>query len=192
MELEKKAAGVRGVNDVYAPDKFRDRVELRTRAYAVAAGQRVTDTWEIAGFEGGVYHLRVSGPNGFFREFAGSERDPPIDIRCQYLRTGDVQLHASSRLHVPSTLNVTDFSYKSGNHSMLLGAGASRSMVLHLGRSHQWYDFGVTIAGGPVSPPLCGPRRNRESRFQRSCDGVREPARSSKRTAQKVGNKENR
>jgi phospholipase C len=30
---------------------------------------------------------------------------------------------------------------------MLLGAGASRSMVLHLGRSHQWYDFGVTIAG---------------------------------------------
>jgi phospholipase C len=132
---------------VYTPGKYRDKVELRTRAYAVAAGHRVTDTWEIEGFEGGVYHLRVCGPNGFFREFAGSETDPPIDIRCQYPPTGDVELHAASRLGVACTLDVTDLSYKGGNHSMLLDAGASRSIVLPLGGSHQWYDFGVTIAG---------------------------------------------
>ena len=28
---------------------------------------------------------------------------------------------------------------------MRLGAGASRSLVLHLGSSHQWYDFSVTV-----------------------------------------------
>jgi phospholipase C len=132
---------------VYAPGKFRGRIELRTRAYAVAAGHRLTDTWEIAGFESGIYHLRVSGPNGFFREFAGTEGDPPIDIRCQYLRTGDVELLASSRLPSPCTLNVTDLAYKSGNHLMLLRPGSSRSLVLRLGRSHQWYDFSVTVAG---------------------------------------------
>jgi phospholipase C len=132
---------------VYTPGKFRDRVELRTRAYAVAAGHRVADTWEIAGFEGGVYHLRVSGPNGFFREFAGSAGDPPIDMRCQHLRSGDVELHASSRLRVPCTVNIRDLAYKSGNHPMLLQAGTSRSVVLRLGRSHQWYDFSVTVAG---------------------------------------------
>jgi phospholipase C len=132
---------------VYAPGKFRDGVELRTRAYAVAAGHRVTDTWEIAGFAGGVYHLRVCGPNGFLREFAGTAGDPAVDLRCRYLRTGDVELHASSRLQVPCTLNVTDLGYKSGKHSMRLGAGAKRSLVLHLGGSHQWYDFSMTVAG---------------------------------------------
>jgi phospholipase C len=30
---------------------------------------------------------------------------------------------------------------------MPLGAGARRSIVLRLGRSHRWYDFRVTIAG---------------------------------------------
>jgi phospholipase C len=132
---------------VYTPGKFRDRIDLRTRAYAVARGNRLTDTWEISGFEGGRYHLRICGPNGFFREFAGSADDPAIEIRCQYLRTGDVELHASSRLQVSCTLNVADLAYKSGNRSMRLEPRAKGSIVLRLGGSHQWYDFGVTIAG---------------------------------------------
>jgi phospholipase C len=44
-------------------------------------------------------------------------------------------------------LNVADLAYKSGNQSMRLAAGASRSIVLRLGRSHQWYDFSVKVAG---------------------------------------------
>ena len=132
---------------VYTPGKFRSKAELRTRAYAVAAGQRVTDTWEIAGFEGGVYRLRVCGPNGFLREFSGSAQDPAIDIQCRYLRTGDVEVRASNRLKTVCTLNLSDYSYKTGKKSMRLDAGASRSIVLRLARSHQWYDFGVTIAG---------------------------------------------
>jgi phospholipase C len=30
---------------------------------------------------------------------------------------------------------------------MLLAAGVSRSLILRLARSHQWYDFNVTVAG---------------------------------------------
>jgi phospholipase C len=132
---------------VYTPVKFRNKMELRTRAYAVAAGGRVTDTWEIAGFDGGIYHLRVCGPNGFFREFAGTASDPPIDIRCQYLSSGDVELQVSSRLATPCTLNIRDLSYRSSDRSMRLEAAARQSTVLRLGSSHQWYDFGVTVAG---------------------------------------------
>ena len=133
---------------VYTPGKFRGRIELRTRAYAVAAGQRLTDTWEIAGFEGGVYHLRVCGPNGFFREFAGTENDPPIDIRCRYLRTGDVELHVSSRMQAPCNLNVNGLSHTKAGITRCGSrrAPAARS-VLRLGRSHQWYDFSVTVSG---------------------------------------------
>jgi phospholipase C len=132
---------------VYTPGTFRGRIELRTRAYAVAAGHRLTDKWEIAGFEGGIYHLRVCGPNGFFREFAGSAGDPAVDIRCGYRPSGDVELHASSRLSAPCTLNIRDLAYKGGHRSMRLSAGSGNSLVLHLNRSHQWYDFSVTIAG---------------------------------------------
>ena len=55
---------------VYTPSKFRQRLDLRTRSYAVAAGARLHDSWQLDGFENGVYHLRVCGPNGFLREFA--------------------------------------------------------------------------------------------------------------------------
>jgi len=132
---------------VYTPGKFHGKPELRTRAYAVAAGQRVTDAWEIAGFEGGTYRLRVCGPNGFLREFAGTAGDPAIEIRCEYLPTGDVEIHATSRLKAACTLNINDYSYKSGKRSMRLDAGGTGSIVLRLARSHQWYDFGVTVAG---------------------------------------------
>jgi phospholipase C len=44
-------------------------------------------------------------------------------------------------------LNVTDLAYKSGNHPLRLDAGSSHVLALRLGRSHQWYDFNVTVAG---------------------------------------------
>jgi len=132
---------------VYTPGRFRGGAESRTRAFAVAAGDRLTDTWEIGGFEGGVYRLHICGPNGFLREFAGTADDPAIDLQCRYLRTGDVELHAASRLTSPCTLNVADVAYKSGNRSLVLAPGAKRSLVMRLARSHQWYDFAVTVAG---------------------------------------------
>ena len=50
-------------------------------------------------------------------------------------------------MQAPCNLNVTDLAYKTGNHPLQLAPGASRSLVLRLGRSHQWYDFSVTVAG---------------------------------------------
>ena len=101
----------------HTPGKFRDRMELRTRR--AVTGHRLTDTWEIAGFEDGST-MRVSGPNGFFREFAGTENDPQIEIRCRYLRTGDADSAHSSRMQAPCNLNVTDLAYKTGNHPIRL------------------------------------------------------------------------
>jgi len=132
---------------VYTPVKFHGKSELRTRAYTVAPGQRVTDTWDLAGFDDGVYHLRVCGPNGFFREFSGTAAGPQIDIHCRYLPTGDLELRAASRQKTSCTLNIDDSSYKSGKQSLRLAAGGTGSIVLRLSRSHQWYDFAVTVAG---------------------------------------------
>jgi phospholipase C len=137
---------------VYTPGKFRDRSGLRTRAYAVAAGDRVTDWWELEGFEKGVYHLRVCGPNGFLREFAGSAEDPRAEIQCEYARqnnslTGDIELRVASHAEQTLTVQVRDHGYGSGDHSMVIEPGGSRALAMALGQSHRWYDISVTVAG---------------------------------------------
>jgi phospholipase C len=137
---------------VYTPGKYREQEKLRTRAYAVAAGQRLTDWWELEGFEKGVYHLRVCGPNGFLREFAGSAGDPRVAIQCEYTGqtgalTGDVELIVASDADLTLTLQVTHHGYKSGDHTIVVEPRGNQFLVMTLGQSHQWYDFSVTIAG---------------------------------------------
>ena len=131
---------------VYTPGKFRNEVKLRARAYAVAAGDRLTDAWDLEGFEKGKYHLRVCGPNGFLREFSGSAGDPAVQIQCDY-RSGDLELRIASRAQRAFTLAVQDHGYKSGDHSIVIEPGGSQSAALLLEQSHHWYDFSVTITG---------------------------------------------
>ena len=52
----------------------------RTWAYAVKAGDEITDSWPLDDVENGAYHLRIHGPNGFFREFRGDANDPAIEF----------------------------------------------------------------------------------------------------------------
>jgi len=112
---------------VYAPGTTR-----KPRAYAVSAGGRLSDMWD---FDSGAYHLRLHGPNGFYREFAGSAADPHVSIECKYLPTGDIEVHADRPVFV------TDNAYGTGRRPV------KQSLVLRLGANHHWYDFTVTIAG---------------------------------------------
>jgi phospholipase C len=137
---------------VYTPGRFRGDVKLRTRAYAVAAGGKVTDSWDMAGFEDGVYHLCICGPNGFLREFAGNGSDPRVSVSCEYVRggsglTGNVELRVVSRADRTLAVRVKDHGYKSGDHTIVLEPGRGRAIELALGASHHWYDFTVTIEG---------------------------------------------
>jgi len=137
---------------VYTPRKFRDQSKLRTRAYAVAAGDRLTDTWDLDGFEKRSYHLRVCGPNGFLREFAGNHEDPHAAIEFDYARdhstlTGDINLRIASHSEDPLTLQVKDHGYRTGNHTLVVQPGREGAVTLRLAQSHHWYDFSVTILG---------------------------------------------
>lgn len=131
---------------VYTPGMFRNQAKLRTRAYAVSAGDRLIDTWDLAGFESGRYHLCVCGPNGFLREFAGSANAPELEIFCEY-HAGDIELRIASRAQRALTLDVKDHGYKSGDHTIAIESGANQRLMLPLAQSHHWYDFSVTIPG---------------------------------------------
>ncbi len=44
--------------------------------FAVKSADHLSASWPLMEFENNIYHLRVYGPNGFFREFKGSADDP--------------------------------------------------------------------------------------------------------------------
>jgi phospholipase C len=131
---------------------------IQVRNYAVEAGDCVDDSWLIAGFDPRRYHLRVYGPNGFFRAFRGNESDPPLDLRLCCVadpsKRGDaataVVVRATNKdTRSDSTIEVRDNAYGRGVSRRLIPAG--REMVLPHGTatSMGWYDLTLHIAGRP-------------------------------------------
>jgi phospholipase C len=146
--------------NVYAPKKYTlngEYVDVHTWAFAVEAGKNLERKWKLDAFENDQYHLRVYGPNGFFREFAGTINDPEADIHCEYETkskdqlTGNIKLKIANR-HKRNSYNVEikDNAYKTGRKSKTVSAGSETAILLDLRKSFGWYDFTVTINGADV------------------------------------------
>jgi phospholipase C len=140
----RKAAGT--AFHVYAPGK------PGSRAYAMKAGQKLTDTIPL---EGGAYRLRICGPNGFLRDLAGGADDPLLDVDCEYTGGGDLDLVLTNRDSKPiRDVRIVDHSYGAAARSIALRAGEKRTITLRLAKSFSWYDFSVSAG-----------------RFERRCAG---------------------
>jgi phospholipase C len=157
MEARNATFGARSAGSpfhVYTPGSFHGQLNLRTRAYAVAAGRSVNDTWDLDGFENGVYHLCICGPNGFLRELAGNADDPQIEVHCEYVRkspaqlTGDLKVVLTNRSRERSyELRIADRAYGSGDRTASVRPGGRAAIALRLADSHSWYDFTLTVSG---------------------------------------------
>jgi phospholipase C len=149
---------------VYAPGKHtafdKERhpsgfEQVRSWNYAVAAGEQLTDSWSLTDFENGLYHLRVYGPNGFFREFTGNAADPQLAVSCEYehsgkMPTGRIELILRNLDSQQSQeVEIKDNSYKSGSRTKLLKpvgvAGSETTLFVDLAHSYNWYDFSVRV-----------------------------------------------
>ncbi|HEX5168815.1 MAG TPA: phospholipase C, phosphocholine-specific [Cyclobacteriaceae bacterium] len=122
------------------------------RAYAVKAGDRLTDSWKLSEFENNRYAIQVHGPNGFFREFSGNENDPDLDVACNYeiknqSLTGNVALTFTNKSNQARRITIMDRSYQHNNHQRSIKAGGKAIVPLNLKESHGWYDFMVTVEG---------------------------------------------
>jgi phospholipase C len=126
--------------------------ELQIRNYAVAAGDRLEDSWNLRDFTGGLYRLRVYGPNGFYREFAGQANDPPIETRLGYHKSdpslsGDVEIQITNRDdHHAFSVTIRDRSYKGRDLIRTVAAGESARVKVDTRRGFQWYDLGISIS----------------------------------------------
>ncbi|MBS1597867.1 MAG: phospholipase C, phosphocholine-specific [Bacteroidetes bacterium] len=167
--FEKESAGspfnVYAPGNFLSPNKDKDGKALfeavRTWAYAVSPGDALTDSWPLDHFENEMYHLRVYGPNGFFREFKGNANDPLINIFCINHRDGKNKLTGNIEVQLfnednPTRYNVEieDNSYKSGTRTQILNnsgsSGSHASIVIDLNKSYGWYDFTVRVTGNKV------------------------------------------
>lgn len=120
--------------------------------YAVSAGDTLNDMWPLTNFENQQYHLRVYGPNGFFREFMGLADDPALNIVCEYelknkKLTGNIVLNINNLQKKEATIVITDHSYGHPANKRTIGAGKSERILVNLADSHQWYDHSVTVEG---------------------------------------------
>ena len=147
---------------VYAPGKYMQDKNgasvmdsVRTWAYTAKAGDTLADSWPLNEFESGNYHLRVYGPNGFLREFTGSEADPQLNVVCEYQRsftdskkaTGNIELKLQNQGSKPFTVEITDNAYKLNNHKGAVQPGGNSIVVLNLDNSHSWYDYSIKVTG---------------------------------------------
>ncbi len=128
------------------PDHF------QARAYAVAAGSQVAESWPLSDFPTGQYHLRVDGPNGFHREFQGTAADPVLTIHVEDAVTGSkmsthVTVSLTSHETHAKTVELRDNAYGFGSHTQDVPAGGTIQIMVPTDHSHGWYDFTVRLAG---------------------------------------------
>lgn len=151
--------------NVYAPGNYRTNAQsefkaVKTWAFAVKAGDRLSNSWPLTNFEKDHYFLRVYGPNGFYREFTGNASDPSIEINCDYNRnrfnnkmlTGNIDLKIVNLEKGKSyTVLIIDNAYGTKPIKKSIGKAFTKEsiidIVLDLSKNHGWYDFSVKIEG---------------------------------------------
>ncbi|MBL9176156.1 MAG: phospholipase C, phosphocholine-specific [Verrucomicrobiales bacterium] len=144
----------------------------RTWSYTVLAGDALTDAWRLQDFEGGRYHLRVHGPNGFFRELRGTARDPRLEISLRGTREGTGVLSFRNTGAAALDITVRDLSYGRPPSTVTVPAGGTEpgSVIVDLSPSHGWYDFQFQVAGSPDYT------RRYAGRIETGRDSVSDPA----------------
>ncbi|HZZ71055.1 MAG TPA: phospholipase C, phosphocholine-specific [Pirellulales bacterium] len=132
--------------------------EVRVWNYAVAAGASLTAEWLLTDFEHERYHLRVYGPNGFYRELIGAASDPNLSIRAALEQdpTGAATDHLTLALTASASKAGSEAAYEvlltanAYDHAPLrkkIQPGAAAEMALPLAASFGWYDFTIRVAG---------------------------------------------
>jgi phospholipase C len=127
--------------------------DVLCRSYAVAAGTRLEDSFPLSLFDGGNYRIRIDGPNGFYREFRGSE--PPIlSTTLKYSARGDklngnLKVNLHNEAGAPLTIGVMDNAYGATYPAVSIGRGDVKEFQIDTSKSHGWYDFSVSIDGHP-------------------------------------------
>jgi phospholipase C len=149
----KKAAGAPFT--VSAPVKFKDATGTeicRNWSFAVTAGDTLNYNWPLDQFEDGKYHLRVNGPNGYYREFKGDDRQNGLKVHCAYEQvngqlTGNVILKLANLSSGVCDVLVKDRGYGKSDIKKRIAGFTKDEVILDLKAHYGWYDFSILLDG---------------------------------------------
>jgi phospholipase C len=152
--------------NVYAPGKYLHLEngapvfkDLRNWAFAAKASDSIEYSWPLTEFENNLYHLRVYGPNGFYREFKGSAHDPMVDILCDYQiskiskvkLTGNIEIMMHNPTSMPYGILIADNVYKNPPIKTILHPDSGNVIIpIDLSKNFGWYDITIKIIGNDI------------------------------------------
>jgi len=143
--------GKRSAGSAFNAYAYRASNDMHARAYAVSAGKTLADTWQLSDFESGKYRIRVDGPNGFMREFAGDKEDPAVSLVLSYGKpksrslSGDVELAITNQDGMAHDVVISDRAYGNESLTKTVPAGKTVRLSLPSNRNHGWYDFALKV-----------------------------------------------
>lgn len=144
---------------VYAPDEFTGEEGIsetaRNWSFAVTAGDTLSYSWPVNVFRNKQYHLRLYGPNGFYRECMGSVDDPLLEAVCRYETgkinkqpTGNIMLNlTNTNASKPLHIEIRDNAYGKNTIKKTIHPLTTENVILNLKSSYGWYDFSIKAAG---------------------------------------------
>ncbi len=129
--------------------------EYEVRAYAVKAGDKLTDSFSPDLFENGEIHIAVYGPNGFFREFRTGSYFPEISLSYKTLAKSGrprEEVIISFRNTEPKAgkITVRDNCYGTPEQTISVSGSKINQVTIPLSRSRGWYDLSVTVPDAPA------------------------------------------
>ncbi len=134
---------------------------FRAATFAVRPGDTLHPQFPLSLFRDSRYSVEVQAPNGFYRSFTGSLNSWHVQVETEYEEkgsklTGNLLVHLRNSSPEILTVTVADNSYKAGTITKTFGPGHGDSVVLHLKRSHGWYDFTVKANGSDGEARFAG------------------------------------
>ncbi|MCZ4224108.1 phosphocholine-specific phospholipase C [Pedobacter rhodius] len=133
-------------------------VQGKVWAYAVKAGDTLTDKINIEDFDNEAYDFRITGPNGFYRHFTGSKKNPQISIKAKPEQsglltkklTGNLVFAIENKGTSAVNIQIADNKYKAATQNLNLKPKSITNVLLSLSRSGHWYDFSIIQNGNAV------------------------------------------
>jgi len=155
FEAGKELFGPRAAGAPFIVYALGSTAKVTVRNYAVEAGERLDDAWFLFEFPEGRYRLHVYGPNGFFREFAGTAEDSRVELRFETPRgqrgaarlTGEAAIVAVNRDPEKSvTVEVRDEAYHNPAQSRSLKPRETTTFTFPTQNSSGWYDLTCRVS----------------------------------------------
>ncbi len=156
--LREKAAGV--AFSVYAPGNYlqnnaQGEAEFKpVKAWdiAVAPSSFVDYTWHLSNFENKKYHLRIYGPNGFYREYIGDENSF-LKVESNYSMSEDLK-DVLLEIKIKNThskqsksLVIENIVYDSQITKEDIKPLEEKKFKIALKKSYNWYDVSIKEEG---------------------------------------------